>query len=72
MLPVQPSKLPKHQTARITNVTFLNCHKLQKLKIISILWEKCSFFLILVDGAAVNESMVHLSQTGSQIINFWL
>ncbi len=25
------------QTARITNVTFLNCHELQKLKIISIL-----------------------------------
>ncbi len=31
------------QTARIRKVTFLNCHKLQKLKIISILWQKRLF-----------------------------
>ncbi len=52
------------QTPRITNVIFLNCRKLRKLKIISILWQKRSFPQILVEGAAVNCYMVPLSQTG--------
>ncbi len=55
------------QTARITKVTFLNCHKLQKLKIICILWQKSSFLQILVEGATVNCHIVPLLQTGSQI-----
>ncbi len=49
------------QTARITNVTFLNYHKLQKLKIIPILWHKLSLFQILVEGAVVNCHMVPVS-----------
>ncbi len=59
-------------TTRFTNKTFLNCHKLQKSKIIPILWQKRSFLPILVEGAAINCHMVLLSQTGSQNMFNWL
>ncbi len=59
------------QTARIMNVTFLNGRKLQKLKIIPILWQKCSLLKILIDGLVVNCHMVPVSQTGSQIYILW-
>ncbi len=35
------------------NVTFVNRHKLQNLKIIPILWQKRSLLRILVEGAVV-------------------
>ncbi len=60
-------RITSETAARIMNVTFLNNYKLQKWKIIPILWQKRLFLQILVEGAAVNCVVVPVSQRDSHI-----
>ncbi len=62
---------PNARTVRITNVTFLEFHELQNLKISSILWQNRSSLQSLVEGAVVNCHTVPLSRTDGNIYILW-